>query len=218
MSIAESIAQVQAEIRAAEGAAGREQGSVRLIAVSKTKPVSDIEAAIAAGHRCFGENYAQELRDKAQELASVDLDWHYIGRLQRNKVKYVVNRASLIHAVDSLRLGQAISDRANGQQGILVSVNLGGEGSKSGVPQAEALALCTELAALPGLSLRGLMCIPPPEPGPWFQTLAEIAAEGRRQGLPLTELSMGMSADFQQAIAHGATWVRVGSRLFGART
>lgn len=222
MSIAESIAQVKAQIRAAEAAAGRAPNSAKLIAVSKTKPLSAIQEAMEAGQVCFGENYAQELRDKANELEGqqvngVPVDWHFIGSLQRNKVKYVVNRASLIHGVDSLRLGQAISDRASGQQGILVSVNMGGEGSKSGVPIDAALALCKELAVLPGLSLRGLMCIPPPEAGNWFQDLAELAVEGRRQGLPLTELSMGMSADFEDAVAHGATLVRVGSRLFGAR-
>ena len=222
MSIAESIARVQAQIRAAEAAAGRAPNSATLIAVSKTKPVSDIQQALDAGQICFGENYAQEFRDKAKELDGVQvggqgLDWHFIGSLQRNKVKYVVNRASLIHSVDSQRLGQAISDRANGRQGVLVSVNMGGEGSKSGIPIDQALGLCKELVRLPGLDLRGLMCIPPPEPGRWFQDLAELAAEGQRQGLPLTELSMGMSADFEQAIALGARWVRVGSRLFGAR-
>lgn len=222
MSIAESIVQVQAQIRAAEAAAGRAPMSAKLIAVSKTKPVSAIREAMEVGQLSFGENYAQELRDKAKELdgqqvEGVDLDWHFIGSLQRNKVKYVVNTASLIHSVDSLRLGQAISDRANGRQGVLVSVNMGEERSKSGVPVDAALALCKELAVLPGLELRGLMCIPPPEPGSWFQDMAELAEEGRRQGLPLTELSMGMSADFEQAIAQGATLVRVGSRLFGAR-
>jgi pyridoxal phosphate enzyme (YggS family) len=222
VSIAESIALVQSQIRAAEAAAARAPNSATLIAVSKTKPVSDIQQAMDAGQICFGENYAQEFRDKAKELDGARvggqaLDWHFIGSLQRNKVKYVVNKASLIHSVDSARLGQAISDRANGRQGILVSVTMGGEGSKSGVPIDQALGLCRELVEMPGLDLRGLMCIPPPEPGPWFKDLAELAAEGLRQGLPLSELSMGMSADFELAIAHGAKWVRVGSRLFGAR-
>ena len=159
MSIAESIVQVQAQIRAAEAASGRAPNSATLIAVSKTKPVSDIQQAVDAGQICFGENYAQEFRDKAKELEGVQvggqgLDWHFIGSLQRNKVKYVVNRASLIHSVDSQRLGQAISDRANGRQGVLVSVNMGGEGTKSGIPIDQALELCKELTLMPGLDLR----------------------------------------------------------------
>ncbi|MED5369435.1 MAG: YggS family pyridoxal phosphate-dependent enzyme [Myxococcota bacterium] len=217
MSIAENLAQVKQQIREAALAAGRDPESVRLIAVSKTKPVSDLREALAAGQRELGENYAQELRDKAEQMAGEPVEWHFIGGLQRNKVKYVVNKAALIHAVDSLRLGQEISKRASGRQPILVSVNLGDEQSKSGVPASEALALCTQLMELPGVELRGLMCIPPPGQGQWFQQLAELAAAGRAQGLPLTELSMGMSADYREAIAHGATYVRVGSAIFGSR-
>ncbi len=223
--IAGRLAAVEARVAAACAAAGRERSEVRLLAVSKTKPAALIRAALDAGQRDFGENYAQELRDKARafEGAAPAPRWHFIGHLQRNKVKYVVGRAALLHAVHSLRLGEAIGRRAGGHpQAVLVEVNVGGEASKSGVRPAEALGLCEALAAVEGVSVRGLMAIPPrredpADAAPFFRELAALAAEGRRRGLALTELSMGMSHDFEVAIACGATIVRVGTAIFGAR-
>lgn len=192
-----------------------------LIAVSKTRPADAVREALAAGQVHFGENYAQELRDKADEVGKGPI-WHFIGSLQRNKVKYVVGRATLIHDVDSLALAEEIAKRSGDRPtGILVGVNMG-ESQKSGVPPAEALALCEAVVGLAGVRLRGLMTIPPatedPEgAAPYFAELADLAARGRAAGLPLNELSMGMSHDWLVALRHGATMIRVGTAIFGAR-
>ena len=227
MSIAENLRAIEARIASACAAAGRDPATVRLLAVSKTKPGAAIEEALAAGQRAFGENYAQELRDKVRDFAGADPapEWHFIGHLQRNKVKYAVGKAALLHAVDSLRLAEAIGGRAAREgieQDVLVEVNVGGEASKSGVAPEEALALCEAIQAIEGVTVRGLMTIPPfredpADVGPFFERLAALAAEGRQRGLPLTELSMGMSHDFEVAVAHGATIIRVGTAIFGAR-
>ncbi len=209
MSIAENLAHVRSALPA----------SVTLVAVSKTRPSADIREAMAAGQVDFGENYAQELRDKAAEIEGAR--WHFIGSLQRNKVKYVVGRATLVHDVDSIELAEEIGKRSAVPTGILVGVNFG-EAQKSGVPAAEALGFAKRVVSVPGVALRGLMCIPPPseEPeaaAPYFAELAGIAAAGRDQGLPLHELSMGMSHDWAVAVRHGSTIVRVGTAIFGAR-
>lgn len=214
-------------------AAGRERSSVRLLAASKTRPTADVVDALAAGHRLFGENRAQELRDKSTALRGHRPvpEWHFIGPLQRNKVRYVVGTAALVHALDSDRLAEALSKRAvllrdrgelDAPVGVLVEVNIGGEDSKAGVVSGDALRLAQVAAALPGIEVRGLMCIPPATPSPegaapYFAQMAELAARGRRDGLALTELSMGMSSDFEVAVRHGATIVRVGTALFGTR-
>lgn len=194
---------------------------VTLVAVSKTRPASDVSAAILAGHLHFGENYAQELRDKFDRCPGAR--WHFVGALQRNKVKYVVGRAELVHDVDSLALAEEIGKRSLPREtGVLVGVNLG-EAQKSGVPAPAALDLCAQVSKVPGVRLRGLMCIPPPaeDPGrsaPYFEELADLAARGRAAGLPLHELSMGMSHDWPVAVRHGATFIRVGTAIFGARS
>jgi len=216
VTISERLAGIRVRMDEACRAAGRDLAEVQLVAVSKTKPPALICEALEAGQRVFGENYAQELRDKARELDGVE--WHFIGHLQRNKVKYVAGVATLVHTVDTLRLGRAIAQRAAGQR-VLVEVNLGEEANKSGVAPAEALSLCKELSML-DLDVAGLMTIPPAGEAstPYIRQLAELAAEGRSQGLPLEELSMGMSSDFEEAIAHGATLIRVGSSIFGPRS
>lgn len=233
MSIADRLRAIQDRVHAACLAAGRDPSGVRLLAASKTRSPGEVVEAITAGQLLFGENRGQEMRDKPGAvdglLAGAGLptpEWHFIGALQRNKVKYVVGRAALVHAVDSLRLGEALSDRvvATGAAplGVLVEVNVAGEQSKAGVRPSEALALAADLDALPGLCARGLMTIPPAvaraeDAAPWFAELADLRARGRAQGLPLDELSMGMSGDFEVAIAHGASLVRVGTAIFGAR-
>ncbi|MDP2315990.1 MAG: YggS family pyridoxal phosphate-dependent enzyme [Pseudomonadota bacterium] len=222
MSIAENLDRVRATLRDAAVAAGRPVESVRLVAVSKLQPVASILEAVAAGQVDFGENYAQELRDKA-ETVTAPVRWHFIGSLQRNKVKHVVGRATLVHDVDSLALAEEIGKRSGPTPtGVLLGVNIGEEPQKSGVLPADALALAESVARLPGVTLRGLMCIPPavedPDAaGPYFAALADLAARGRAAGLPLDELSMGMSHDYAVAIRHGATLVRVGTAIFGAR-
>ncbi len=225
MNIAENLNTVRARLRDAALAAGRDPETIRLIAVSKTKPSAAIREALAAGQVDFGENYAQELRDKGRAFDGDVIRWHFIGHLQRNKVRYVVGRAGLVHTVDSLRLAEALAKRARGKdliQDVLIEVNVGGEESKSGIGSDEALALAASADALEGLRVRGLMTIPPyrssPEDvAPFFARLAELAEMGRTQGLDLVELSMGMSHDFEVAIRHGATFVRVGTAIFGRR-
>jgi pyridoxal phosphate enzyme (YggS family) len=216
MSLADKLTNVRAQLAQAARASGRDPGSVTLLAVSKTMPVERIREAIAAGQDLFGENYAQELRDKAREVK--DARWHYIGPLQRNKVKYVVGAAELIHTVDSPSLLDEIAARADKLgivQRCLVQVNIGREPQKSGCAVEDVPALVRAFAARPTVRCDGLMCIPPEDAPPraFFDNLAQLAkAEG------LSTLSMGMSADFAEAIAAGATIVRVGSAIFGERT
>jgi pyridoxal phosphate enzyme (YggS family) len=215
MSLADNFLNVGEELAKSARAAGRAPKDVTLLAVSKTVPAERVQEAIAVGHTLFGENYAQELRDKARVVAGAR--WHFIGPLQRNKVKYVVGVAELIHSVDSLPLLEEIAARADKLgvvQRCLVQVNIGGEAQKSGCPVAEVAALVREFATRPSVRCEGLMCIPPEgvAPRPFFENLAQLAATEK-----LATLSMGMSADFAEAIAAGATIVRVGSALFGAR-
>lgn len=219
--IAERLARVRAAIDDACALAGRPAGSVELVAVSKTFPVEALEEARAAGQVHFGESYAQELRDKARALD--DVVWHYIGRLQTNKAKYVAPVAHRVHALETVEQAEALSRRLDRTLPCLVSVNVGGEESKGGVPPRQALDLCLELSRVPNIEIVGLSCLPPwredPEDvAPFFEELASLAADGRNRGLPLTELSMGMSHDFPVAIRYGATWVRVGTAIFGERT
>ncbi len=191
---------------------------VTLVAVSKTHPAEAIREAHAAGQRDFGENYAQEWREKADALADLaDLRWHFIGGLQTNKVKYLAGRVAAIHTVDRVELAREISRRFAAKAAIArvyLEVNVGGEGSKSGCAPADAPALAAAVRALPSVELRGLMCMPPPEddPRPHFRLLREL-----RDRLGLAELSMGMSADWPIAIEEGATIVRVGTAIFGER-
>jgi PLP dependent protein len=215
MSLHENLDHVGQQIAAAARAAGRDPASVTLVAVSKTVPAERVREAIRAGHNLFGENYAQELRDKAREAEGAR--WHFIGPLQRNKVKYVVGVAELIHSVDSPSLLDEIAARADKigvVQRCLVQVNVGDESQKSGCAIPDVPALVRAFAARPSVRCEGLMCIPPDgvPPRPFFDNLAKLAAaEGLR------ELSMGMSSDFGEAIAAGATLVRVGTAIFGER-
>lgn len=221
MSFSARLAVIETRIQQACQLSGRSRDAVRLVAVSKTRTLPELEAALASGVVDLGENYAQELRDKAGALGDV-ARWHYIGSLQRNKVKYVAPVTHLFHAFSDIRLADEFAKRRETPMPVLIAVNTGGEASKSGVPVEEALGLAQQVDQHPGVELKGLMTIPPfqadpADVAPYFKTLADLAAEGRRQGLPLTELSMGMSHDFEVAIAHGATLVRVGTALFGPR-
>jgi PLP dependent protein len=229
-SVAANLARVLDQVaRAAEGAR-RDPASVKLVAVSKTKPASDVSAALGAGQKRFGENYAQELREKSDALGSSLSDpaapeWHFLGALQTNKVKLVVGRVALVHTCDRLSLAQELGKRSAAAglvQRVLLEVNLGREPQKGGCLPEQAGALLREVAQLPGLRCEGLMCIPPAEgePRAWFRALRELREALRDSGVAgteLPELSMGMSADFEQAIAEGATLVRVGTAIFGAR-
>lgn len=223
--IAERLARVRSEIADAAKTAGRSPESVRLLAVSKTKSATAIRAAYEAGQRDFGENYAQELVEKAEALADLrDLRWHAIGTLQRNKAKAVARIAAVFHAIDREDIAIEIAERA-AQAGrvidALIEVNVGGEASKGGVAPSEVRGLFERARGLEGLRLVGLMTIPPPSDDPslsrpHFARLRAIRDElGGASVVP--ELSMGMTHDFRVAIEEGATIVRVGTAIFGAR-
>jgi PLP dependent protein len=212
MSFAERLAEVRARIAGACAKAGRALEEVTLVAVSKTMPPEACREAVAAGQTILGENYAQELRDKARLVDGAR--WHYIGPLQRNKVKYVVGTAELIHSVDRVEILNEIADRArkmNLVQRCLIQVNVGDEPQKSGCSVEQLPALMKAFGD--GVKLEGLMCIPPADedPVPHFRRLRAL-----RGNLP--HLSMGMSSDFEAAIAEGATLIRVGTALFGPRS
>jgi len=208
VSIALRLAALRAQIPA----------GVTLVAVSKAQPASAIREAYAAGQREFGENYAQEFRAKADLLSDLeDLRWHFIGALQTNKVKLIAGRVAYVHTVDRPELARELSRRllARGERArVFVEVNVGGESSKEGCAPDEAVGLSEAVRALPALDLVGLMCIPPAgaDPRPHFRLL-----RGLRDRLGLAELSMGMSGDYRQAIEEGATFVRIGTALFGPR-
>ena len=211
---------VRAQVAAACREAGRAPESVHLIAVSKTEPVDALQEAYDAGQRHFGESYAQELRDKARRLHEVQ--WHFIGRIQKNKVKYIAPVAHRIHSLETVAQAEALAKRAPDPLKCLLSVNIAHQESKSGTLPRHALDRCKALQAIAGIEMVGLMCLPPfdadPEASsPWFEEIAALAASGRDDGLALTELSMGMSNDFPVAIRHGATWIRVGTAIFGPR-
>jgi len=215
VDVAEGLARVRERILAACAKAGRDSASVRLVAVTKTKPLEMVRAAQAAGQTVFGENYAQDLREKADALPGVE--WHFIGALQTNKAKLVVGRAALIHTCDRLALAQELSKRAKAAgltQRVLLEVNVGREPQKAGVLPESVPELLAQVRALAPLACEGLMGIPPAEgdPRPHFRPLRLL---GVANGLP--ELSMGMSADYEAAIEEGATLVRVGTAIFGER-
>jgi pyridoxal phosphate enzyme (YggS family) len=215
MPVLENLDNVRQNIAAAARAAGRDPTAVTLLAISKTVPAERVREALAAGQALFGENYAQELRDKARQVEGAR--WHFVGPLQRNKVKYVVGVAELIHTVDSPSLLDEIAaraDRLGMVQRCLVQVNIGREPQKRGCVPEEVPALVQAFAARPSVRCEGLMCIPPEgvPARPFFDNLAELAA-----GEQLGTLSMGMSGDFAEAIAAGATIVRIGTAIFGAR-
>jgi pyridoxal phosphate enzyme (YggS family) len=215
VSLADNLARVRADIAAAAERAGRAPSEVVLLAVSKMVAAERVAEALALGQTTFGENYAQELRDKARAIPGAR--WHYIGPLQRNKVKYIVGVAELIHSIDSLPLLDEVAARAHKLgvvQRCLVQVNIGEEPQKSGVLPSEAMALVRAFAERPSVRVEGLMCIPPADAPPrsFFDRMAALKKEAN-----LATLSMGMTADFADAIAAGATIVRVGTAIFGAR-
>jgi pyridoxal phosphate enzyme (YggS family) len=220
--IAANLAAVRERIAAAARAAGRAPDSVRLLAVSKKMPAGDVRAAIAAGQRAFGENYAQELRDKSTLLAAdtTPPEWHFIGPLQSNKVKYVAGKVALVHSVDSPEILETIEARG-APQACLIQVNVAGEMSKKGLSPAELPPLLDRFAAMKAVRCDGLMLIPPRgDARPHFAALRALRdreAARPRPNVDRRELSMGMTEDLEVAIAEGATIVRVGTAIFGPR-
>ena len=227
MEIKENLNMVETRIRDACSSCGRAADEVKLIAVSKTKPVSALEEAYDYGCRDFGENKVQELVDK-YEVMPKDIRWHMIGHLQRNKVKYIVDKVFLIHSVDSLRLAQEIEKEAAKKDinvNILVEVNVAGEESKFGTTAGEAVSLVEQIAKLPHVRVRGLMTIAPYVEDPeenrrYFAKLKQIYVDIIHKNIDnvfMEELSMGMTGDYEVAITEGATYVRVGTGIFGER-
>ena len=207
--------------------AGRERNEVTLIAVSKTKPLEDLQAVYGLNIRDFGENKVQELTGKIEAMPD-DIKWHMIGHLQRNKVKYIVDKVELIHSVDSLRLAEEISKQAikkNVNVNILVEINIGDEESKFGISADEVKVLVRDIAKLDNIKVQGLMCVAPyvvdsEENRAFFHKIKDLSVDIMKENIDnvsMNVLSMGMSNDYQVAIEEGATMVRIGSNLFGKR-
>ncbi|MBD8237663.1 MULTISPECIES: YggS family pyridoxal phosphate-dependent enzyme [Pseudomonas] len=221
-TIADNIGQVSQRIRAAADAVQRDASSIHLLAVSKTKPAQAVREAYAAGMCDFGENYLQEALGKQAELTDLPLSWHFIGPIQSNKTRAIAENFAWVHSVDRLKIAQRLSEQRPADLpplNICIQVNVSGEASKSGCTPADLPALVNAISALPRLTLRGLMAIPEPtedraEQDAAFATVRDLQAS---LNLPLDTLSMGMSHDLESAIAQGATWVRIGTALFGAR-
>ncbi len=233
-NISENLKTVRGRIESASKRAGRDPSGIKLVAVSKTKPADDVIEAVAAGQRVFGENYAQELKDKYEQLGTRDarretqdqIEWHFIGHLQKNKAKLVAPIVSWIETIDSLELAEAVDKRAGRPVNCLIEVNIGDEETKSGVAQGDVQKLVRGLRDFKNIVLRGLMIIPPyvpdPEFGrPYFKKLKLLLSELNAMKITpesMMELSMGMSHDFEVAIEEGATIIRVGTAIFGERT
>jgi pyridoxal phosphate enzyme (YggS family) len=224
MAISDSLQVTKTRLAAACVSAGRPPEAVKLLVVSKTFPAAAVREAFAAGARAFGENYVQEGLAKVEELADLrrQIEWHLIGPLQSNKTKPVAEAFDWVHSVDRLKIAQRLSEQRPADLpplNICLQVNISAEASKSGLLPAEVAALAHQVAALPRLQLRGLMAVPEPGPGALaqHQAMAALFNELNAGGLRLDTLSLGMSADLEDAIRAGSTMVRVGSAIFGAR-
>jgi pyridoxal phosphate enzyme (YggS family) len=229
MTLAASLAAVRARIASAALTAGRDPATITLLAISKTVEAARLAEALAAGQRAFGENYVQEALPKMASLAAAggnaDAEWHFTGPIQSNKTAAIAAHFAWAHGVDRLKIAERLSAQRPANLPplqVCVQVNVSGEASKAGCAPREAVDLCRQVAALPHLKLRGLMCLPAPaatleDARAPFARLRELCDEARAAGLALDTLSMGMSDDLEAAIAEGATLVRVGSAIFGAR-
>jgi len=228
-SIADNLGTVTRRIQKATLKAGRKPDSVRLMAVSKTRSASDLRVAYKAGQKAFGENYLQEALEKIQALSDLpDLEWHFIGPIQSNKTRQIAQAFDWVHSVDRLKIARRLSEQRGESLtplNVCLQVNINDEDSKAGCPLAELPALAEGVMALPNIRLRGLMAIPDPDQpqaglqasfGKLADTLERLRQEHAGSD-SLDTLSMGMSADLETAIAAGATWVRIGTAIFGAR-
>lgn len=231
-TIAHNLQAVKRRIARAAEAVGRETASVSLLAVTKSHPASAIEGAVAAGQRAFGENYVQEAVEKMDELAqrlgerrTRELEWHLIGPVQSNKTRTAAERFAWVHTIEREKIARRLSEQRPAQLpplNVLIQVNVSGESSKSGVAPGDTAALARIVAGLARLRLRGLMAIPEPTPDverqrERFRAARELFERLRADGIELDTLSMGMSDDLEAAIAEGATLVRIGTAIFGAR-
>ncbi len=223
--IPQAIQRIRQKISDAEKQFGRPAGSVRLLAVSKTKPASMVQSAYGAGQRHFGENYLQDALEKIEALPLEGIVWHFIGAIQSNKTRTIAENFDWVHGVDRLKIARRLGEQRPADKppiNLCIQVNSSGEASKSGISFDGLPHLANEISALPGIRLRGLMTLPAPSSAfeqqrlP-FRKLREAMEQLNRQGLALDTLSMGMSGDLEAAIAEGATIVRVGTDIFGAR-
>ncbi len=226
--IAENLASVLRQIDEAARQVGRDPASIRLVVVSKQIPLVKIIEAYQSGAKCFGENKVQEAVSKIEEIHGKGISWHFIGHLQKNKIKYLDSRFQLIHSVDSLSLAEKISKHCETQnrvQPVLLQVNISGEEAKFGLQPTELEKLLPAFAKLKGIEVYGLMTIPPQDSNPensrkYFSALREVRDKCQAlniDGVELNELSMGMSSDYRVAVEEGATLVRVGTAIFGPR-
>jgi len=224
-TIVERLAQVRMRIDRAATAAGRDPAGIRLLAVSKTRPVADLEAALAAGQTAFGESYLQDALPKIAALGD-RAEWHFIGPIQSNKTRQIATQFAWVHSVDRLKIAQRLSEQrpaALPPLNICLQVNTSGENTKAGISPSATLTLATAVAALPHLRLRGLMTIPAPEQDVQqqrlpFARLRRLLEQLNANGFELDTLSMGMSNDLEAAILEGATLVRIGTAIFGPRS
>ena len=230
-TIADNLQAVKGRIERAARLARRDPSSVTLLAVSKTHPVACIEDARAAGQSAFGENYVQEAVEKMDTIDAgrqglSRLEWHLIGPLQSNKTRIAAERFDWVHTVSSEKIARRLSEQrpsAMAPLNALIQVNVSGETTKAGISLQEAVALSEKMRSLPGIRLRGLMALPEPTADTGlqrnrFSRVKKLLEELKSRGLPLDTLSMGMSDDMESAIAEGATLVRIGTAIFGART
>jgi len=223
-TITERLQQVWTQIHRAELAAQRTPGSVRLLAVSKTRTVAEIREALVAGQTAFGESYVQEALEKIMALANAPIEWHFIGPIQSNKTAQIAAHFDWVHSVDRLKIAQRLNDQRgnHGPLNVCIQMNTSGEDSKGGIQASDLPSLAQAIRELPRLRLRGLMTIPAPEPEyakqrvPFHQ-LKLYLDDLNRQGMGLDTLSMGMTDDLEAAIAEGATIVRIGTAVFGSR-
>jgi PLP dependent protein len=216
---------VRARMLAAAEASGLAADSVTLLAVSKTRSAADVRAAVAAGQRAFGENQLQDAQPKIAALGNADLEWHFIGPIQSNKTRAIAEQFSWVHSVDRVKIAKRLSEQRPAglpPLNVCIQYNVSGEQSKAGITGAELAAVASEISALPRLKLRGLMAIPAPNPNyleqrAVFALVREALAQLNAHGYQLDTLSMGMTDDMEAAIAEGATMIRIGTAIFGAR-
>jgi pyridoxal phosphate enzyme (YggS family) len=224
-TITKNIITIRSQIAEAEEKYGREPGSVQLLAVSKTRPVEDIEVAFCENQRHFGENYLQDALPKIEAMTDPAIVWHFIGPIQSNKTRQIAENFDWVHGIERLKIAQRLNDQRDesiSPLNVCIQVNTSGEESKSGVAPEQALELAKEIIQLPNLKLRGLMTIPAAstdfeQQRQPFRLLRELKGEITAQGIELDTLSMGMTNDMEAAIAEGSTMVRIGTAIFGQR-
>ena len=224
-TVTQNLMKISQRIQLACNNCGRDPAEVNLLAVSKKHPADAIRVAFQAGQKAFGENFLQEAIGKQRQLQNLDIEWHFIGHIQSNKTREIATCFDWVHSIDRLKVAKKLSGHRPPEKpdlSICLQVALTDESGKSGVQPDNLAALANQIAALPRLRLRGLMCIPPPSENPtrqrhWFARLASLQIELNQQGLNLDTLSMGMSNDLEAAIVEGSTLVRLGTAVFGPR-